>query len=122
MPFSVSGKVIHRSGEGTMFGFPTVNIELTAVAALDFGSYAGFVVIEQKRYPAAIYYGPFQPLQLEAHIIDFSEDVYDKTISIECVQRIRGHEVIVDKKQLIEKIKQDIVLAKKCLAALPKLS
>lgn len=120
MLFSVLGIVVHRSGEGTALGFPTVNLELGSVPPLDFGSYAGFVVIEEQRYPAAIYYGPFQQQQLEAHIIDFSGNVYDKTISIECLKLIRKHETILDKKKLIEKIKQDIVITKQCLAALPK--
>lgn len=120
MLFSVSGVVVRRSGRGTKLGFPTVNVSVTAPADWPYGSYAGYVLIEQQRYPAAIYYGPSLPVHLEAYLLDFSGNVYNQLVTIEGYQLIRLHEPIFDQTSLIQTIQSDINLVRQCLAALPK--
>lgn len=120
MLFSVSGTVVRRSGRGTKLGFPTVNVTVPTSADWAYGSYAGYVVLGQHRYAAAIYYGPALPAQLEAYILDFSGNVYNQVVTIEGYQLIRLHEPIFDQTSLIHTIQSDVNLVRQCLAALPK--
>lgn len=89
----VVGIVIVGKGEGRLLGYPTANIVLKN--SVGSGVYAGWVsFLDQKgvqfpeRKPSAIYVGSNRNL-LEAHILDFSEDIYGKTIAVRMLQKIR---------------------------------
>ncbi|MFA5995412.1 MAG: riboflavin kinase [Patescibacteria group bacterium] len=121
---SVTGKVVKRSGRGKQLGFPTVNLEVPTTFTLAFGSYAGYVQVQNQRYLAAIYYGttswPSSKPQLEAHLLDFSGDLFNQAVTVECVQFIRPHKKIKHLKELIDCIKQDIKQVRTCLPVLLK--
>jgi riboflavin kinase/FMN adenylyltransferase len=48
---------------------------------------------------------------LEVHIFDFSENIYDKEIKVEFVDRIRDEQKFNSKEELIEQINRDKAVA-----------
>ncbi|MDD5464254.1 MAG: riboflavin kinase [Candidatus Moranbacteria bacterium] len=101
----ILGIVIEGKKFGRKLGFPTVNIELKE--SLEGGVYAGFVALEGMKYVAAIFIFPDKPL-LEAHVLDFSGDLYGKNIEVEIGKKIRDSIKFNSEKDLVEQIKLDI--------------
>ena len=71
----------------TRLGFPTANIFVGKEGKLS-GIFAAKVFFEGKEYPAAAYINQRRHM-LEAHLFDFSGDLYGKEIEIELVKKIR---------------------------------
>ena len=89
-PYQIRGIVREGRHDGQRFGFRTANMHLErAVRALSDGVYAGYAWVEGMRYRAAISVGE-SPMfagrdtaSCEVHILDFSGDLYGKTIDVE---------------------------------------
>ncbi|MFA6160142.1 MAG: riboflavin kinase [Parcubacteria group bacterium] len=105
----IVGKVIHGQENGRKLGFPTANLNFNG--KIDAGVYAGNVEFEGKKYKAAIVYFPEKSL-LEAHLLDFSGNLYDKEIEMEIGEKIREIIKFKNKKELIQQIEKDIELIK----------
>lgn len=116
--YRCTGRVEHHSGRGTQLGYPTANIALTA--DIPHGVYAGFVLIAEQRYQAAVFcgvaemFGETEP-QLEAYILDFSGDLTNVEITIELVSKIRDNQKFSSQAHLVEQIKADIITIRACL-------
>lgn len=86
--YFISGVVIDGRKTGRKIGFPTVNIKIPEERAeLKNGVYSGKVRINGKTYNAIINYGarPTYGLTeklIEAHIIDFSGNLYGETLTV----------------------------------------
>ena len=52
---------------------------------------------------------------LEAHILEFDENIYGRHIRVELIDKLRNDDHITSEKELIEQIKKDIDKTKKCL-------
>jgi riboflavin kinase/FMN adenylyltransferase len=110
------GRVTHGRGEGeSLLGVPTANIRpVTVYAALPAdGVYAGYTLVDGERQPSAISVGvpPSFPKALdclEAHLLDWSGELYAKQVTIEFVEHIRPHETFTDAARLAARIQQDI--------------
>ena len=92
----VSGLVEHGLKIGRKIGFPTANIARDAEGYLPLdGVYAGWLVADGIRYPAAHSVGineTFQavPRLVESHVLDETElDLYDKKVTLEFVDFVR---------------------------------
>ncbi len=114
--YSVTGKVFKDRNMGSKLGFPTVNVKLSTEKfnLLD-GVYKGRINIDGKEYKAIINYGARPTFSLtekliEAHIIDFSGDLYDREITLEFDYFMRGVKKFDNLEQLKEQLEQD----KKC--------
>ncbi len=91
------GVVVHGAKRGRELGFPTANLtpELSGFIPTD-GVYAGWLIDQGVRYPAAISVGnnpTFEGVpahQVEAYVLDRDIDLYDHVVDIEFSQRIRG--------------------------------
>ncbi len=92
-----NGKVIRGKQLGRTIAFPTANICLPQTRLLPDGVFAVRVYIEGR---STCYYGMCnigtkptvdnsQKRQIETHIFDFSDNLYDKTITLEPVAKIR---------------------------------
>ena len=118
--FSYSGKVIHGQHVGHQMGYPTANIEVADEFQLieKPGVYATFVDVDDRSYPAMTYIGKRptmhdnRPQSIEAHIVNFDKDLYDKEIRIRFVDFIRDdkkfdnfealkHQIGIDKQTII---------------------
>ena len=115
----IRGTVIHGDHRGRELGFPTANVRLDERAGdVAFGVYAGRV----DGRAAAISVGVrpsfgegLEPL-LEAHILDFSGDLYGTEIVVELVQLLRVELAFESVDELVEQIHADIADVRAALA------
>lgn len=111
-PFSYTGKVAHGRGIGASFGYATINLPLTH-SLLPLGVYTCTIVIEGFSYAGVMNLGMAPTMQrhqlcLEAHILDFSEDLYDKSITVIPEQFLREEKLFSSKDELVLAIQEDI--------------
>lgn len=96
-PYSLTGSVAHGFEEGRRLGFPTANIVPESAEKLipQCGVYAVRVSIEGGKWqPAMLNIGTNptfqrQQLTIEAHIIGFEGDIYDKEVRVEFCRKLR---------------------------------
>lgn len=100
-----AGKVVHGQKEGRKLGFPTANVEF--FGELDEGVYAGWAIIDGKKYKAGIMYRNGTTV-LEAYILDFSGDLYGKKIELEVGEKIREIIQFETNEELISQIEKDV--------------
>ena len=92
----VRGTVQHGRGEGTGFGFPTANVVSSLETCMPKeGVYACYLVVDDTAWPAAANVGappsfsdPI-PAFLEANLIGFSGDIYNREVSVVFVEYLR---------------------------------
>jgi len=113
--FTISGMVVSGRKEGREIGFPTANLELNEYVIPKYGVYAASVKVEgcTQSFIAAVNIGVRpsfdngNPL-LEAHILDFNDDVYGKTINVELLKFIRNERKFNSVDAVREQIDKDI--------------
>lgn len=86
--YSINGKVVSGKKIGNKLGFPTANIEpnVNYVVPKN-GVYRTVTIVDNKKYLSAtsVGYNPTfkeSAIKIESHIIDFSDDIYGKTIEL----------------------------------------
>jgi riboflavin kinase / FMN adenylyltransferase len=126
--YRVVGEVIHGDGRGKTIGIPTANLE-TGVEKLipGAGVYACRVQINNKLWSAAVNVGTRptfestdQRSHVEAHILDYSSDLYHQKITIEFVERLRGEQRFQSVQGLIQQIHEDINQTRKIITDINK--
>ena len=117
-----SGKVVKGDGRGKSLKFPTANIQPTSEDKLipRDGVYAVFVYLGRNKFKGMMNIGirpTFNSLQhtIEIHILDFNQDIYDKSIKVECVNRIRNEIRFFNSEELVNQLENDRI---KCLKIL----
>jgi riboflavin kinase/FMN adenylyltransferase len=122
--FSLLGQVIRGEGiaQGKL-GFPTANLEVNNEVVPPSGVYAGFIKIGQQIYKSIINigYSPTfhtrtAPTKVEAHIFNFSGDLYQQEIEFEFLDFIRPEKRFSSEECLIQEIKNNIVAVKEILS------
>jgi riboflavin kinase/FMN adenylyltransferase len=106
----IKGTVIRGKMKGRNLGFPTANI--IYADDLPSGVYTGKVYVRGNGYKAAIFYGDDKKI-LEAHLLDFSGDLYDQEIEIEVGKKIREVKKFDTEDELKKQIAKDIEQIKK---------
>ena len=109
------GIIEHGLKIGRSIGFPTANMarDCEGYLPLD-GVYAGWLVVDEHRYPAAHSVGineTFQavPRLVESHILDRNDvDLYDKVVTLEFVDFIRPAAKFNGVEDLVEEINRDL--------------
>lgn len=113
-PYTICGEVKKGRQDGEALGFPTANLELNEYLIPKFGVYSSDVELENgERYKAAVNIGirptfDEQIPLLEAHILDFSGDLYGKKIHVELNDFIRDEKKFNNIEELKQQIKKDI--------------
>jgi riboflavin kinase/FMN adenylyltransferase len=104
--YLISGAVIKGKGRGQRLGFPTINIlpPEHKLIPLD-GVYKVKVVIDKDEHLGAMF---CRHDLLEVHIVDFSRDIYGKSVTTKFLERIRGIQHFSDDKALKSAIYEDI--------------
>jgi riboflavin kinase / FMN adenylyltransferase len=100
-----SGIVQEGEKRGRALGYPTANIPLEASAVS--GVYAAVVTFREKKYPSAVFADQRRKI-LEAHLLDFSDDMYGEEIVVDLLKKIRENQSFKDDVTLREMIAQDI--------------
>lgn len=120
----VRGAVVEGDRRGRELGFPTANVavpeEICFPAA---GIYAGtFTGADGVARPSAIslghrptFYADQAYLLLEAHLLDFSGDLYGQSASVGFVDRIRAEERFDSVEALVETMHRDVEAARRLL-------
>jgi riboflavin kinase / FMN adenylyltransferase len=106
----IAGIVIKGKQHGRKLGFPTANLKVKIKP--DSGIYAGEVILDNQKYKAAIFV-PKKGNFIEAHILDFNLDIYEKTIEILIRERIREVKKFKNDTELKRQIKKDLKIIKK---------
>jgi len=123
--YQLRGRVVYGNNLGQKLGYPTANVYIddSRKKVPANGVYAALVCIDQKWYKSMINIG-VRPtinkndLTIEAHIFDFSKDVYGKNISIHFTERLRDEVRFPSLELLKNQIAKDENIA---LAALEKI-
>ena len=112
--YSMSGTVVHGRHVGTALGFPTANIDYQneyLVPAC--GVYAGYVIVKGKKHMAMINVGHNptvnfrNDISIEAHILDFDEDIYGCSIRVIFHTFLRPEVRFANRTNLIMQLEQD---------------
>ena len=113
--YAISGRVIEGHHLGQQLGFPTANLDATGLALPPNGVYAGFANAKGKAYRAALNIG-FRPtveptapqICVEAHLLDFSGELYGEELEIEIGQKLREEAKFASQAELRDQIARDI--------------
>lgn len=122
-PFFLSGSVIAGDGRGRVIGVPTANLHVPSGKAFpDRGVYSGAALYGRKAFAAAINVGhnpTFEgqrSIRVEAHLLDFDEDVYGKELSLFFFDRIRNETRFEKVEELLSRITMDVAETRKTWA------
>lgn len=118
-PYVLRGQVIEGDRRGRTIGFPTANV-LPDPAALvpATGVYAGSVRVGESEYVACTNIGVAptfarQECRIEAHLLEFSGELYGEVIEVAFTHRIRGEKRFSGVEELKEQIQRDVEEARR---------
>ena len=126
-PWEIEGIVRKGDQRGRELGFPTANIHLEQTMHPAYGIYATLVQITDDGenapwLPSATNIG-IRPMfeveigQVETYIFDFDRDIYDCTLRVRPVQRLRGEAKFDSLDELIKQMNKDCDQARQILQA-----
>jgi len=116
-PFEVEAEVVRGDARGAALGYPTANLPLgEGMARVPNGVYGGCAQTKDGRYPAAVNVGVNPTFthdkaarpRLEAHLLDFTGDLYSRPLRIELITRLRDETRFASAEELIIQIKKDV--------------
>ncbi len=112
--YQIRGTVMTgRDRGGRLLGFPTANINLYDELSPKTGVYAVTVECKGSKYKgvANIGYSPTfddRIFTVEAHILDFNDDIYRQKIRVNFIKRLRDEKKFLNISELSKQIKKDI--------------
>ncbi len=116
-PYALTGTVVCGKQLGRTLGFPTANVEPEADLVVPaMGVYVARIgehmaVVNIGRRPTVD--RPDAPVSIEAHILDFSGDIYGQPITLEFLAKLRGERKFDSLQELKNAIYTDIIEARK---------
>lgn len=118
-PYTLCGVVLRGDQVGRTLGFPTANLDAQGLVTPPGGVYSAWAWIGGRKYPAVLNHG-FRPTlartrphrQIEAHLLDFSGDIYDQEMEIEFLAKLRDEIHFAGLDPLKSQIAADIQLAR----------
>ncbi|MFH0803278.1 MAG: bifunctional riboflavin kinase/FAD synthetase [bacterium] len=125
-PFSIRGPVIKGDGRGRTLGFPTANLAFPdEKVSPSEGVYAAWAALRSSRFPAAVSIGSHPTFRgtsstLEAHLLDFTGDIYGEELALFFMEKIRSQKKFKDPEELSLQIGRDVLSARKILASQPE--
>lgn len=121
-PYVLTGTVIHGFSEGRKMGFPTANLQCDEgkMVPAD-GAYAVRVKIGSEFHRGMLNIGVRPTLNngeehsIEVHIIDYDNDLYGQTISVEFIERLRSEKKFGSKDELMAQLALDVEQVKRII-------
>ena len=113
-PYLVRGTVVVGDKRGRTIGFPTANVVPDhSLLIPDRGVYAGFVRVREEHHAACVNIGLAPTFgrgenKVEAYLLDFSGGLYDKTVDVSFVERIREEKRFSGVDELKAQINRDV--------------
>jgi riboflavin kinase/FMN adenylyltransferase len=125
LPF-LRGTVVHGNQRGRQLGFPTANLAFDYAAALPaLGIYLGRVSVPERGvgpgHPALVSVGVRPTFQgdgrvlVEVYLLDWDGDLYDATLDLELVTRLREERRFDDVDALVTQMRADEEEARRLL-------
>ena len=105
-----TGIVQRGEQKATAFGFPTINIPLDDASVS--GVYAAKVKAGEEDYNA-VAYADRKRKRLEAHLFDFSADLYGWNVSIELMHKLRDEKKFKNDEEARAVIEKDIAAGRR---------
>jgi riboflavin kinase/FMN adenylyltransferase len=115
-PYRLQGLVAHGDQRGRTIGFPTANLNYAREKVIPAGGiYACRAYVQGVRYMSAVNIGTnptFTPenetMQVEAYLLDFDQEIYDETVTLEFVSRLRDELKFDSVGSLVAQIGHDV--------------
>jgi riboflavin kinase/FMN adenylyltransferase len=111
--------VIKGDGLGHQLGFPTANLDATGLVLPPNGVYAAHAEFQGRTHRAVLNLGyrptlnnPAPLLRVEVHVLDFIGNLYDETLKITFVEKLREEKKFASLSELREQIAKDIAVAR----------
>lgn len=117
--YFIDGTVVHGAARGREIGFPTANLETRNELLPPAGVYATTASVKGIAYPSITNigtrptFGQTGAVHVETHLLDASRDLYDASIRLSFVQRIRDERAFPDVDALRAQIDADCRAAKR---------
>lgn len=124
--YSLSGTVVKGTQRGRLLGFPTANIQLDDEnkAVPKNGVYVVSCSCRNENFFGIMNIG-FRPtfenneqLIIEVYLLNFNDDIYGESISINFIKRLRDEKKFESKEKLINQIELDVQAAKEIIKGL----
>jgi len=123
--YALSGPVVRGDGLGRKLGFPTANLDVAGLVLPPNGVYAVHVNVGRRRHRGVLNLGlrptlqdPAPQLRVEAHLLDFEGDLYDRELDLTFVGRLRDEVRFPSLEALRSQIERDILQARGVFDAL----
>lgn len=114
----IEGTVIQGEQRGTTIGFPTANLQVDEdILIPGKGVYAAKACYNNQNYNCVVNVGSKptfhtnHPITVEAHIMNFTEDIYGETLRIYFIDKVRDEKKFNNIDELVNQITQDKELA-----------
>jgi len=124
--YTVFGEVVQGAQRGRCIGFPTANVDVRRDRVVPaHGVYATFARLGKDRYQAVTNVGVRPSFDngtpsVEAHLLDFAQDIYGCDLVLEFVARLRPERRFSNIKDLGVQIGLDVVKARELLHIAPR--
>ncbi len=119
-PYFVGGEVVEGAGRGRTLGFPTANIAADRLLIVPPGVYACRLRVGEAVHGAVLNAG-VRPtfgekvFTLEAHVLDFSGDLYGRRVRLDFVRRLREERTFSGVDALKAQIAADVAAARQAI-------
>ena len=117
--YGLCGIIVQGNQRGRQLGFPTANLDITTLCTPPRGVYAAHAEINGKSHRAAVNIGirpaikdPHPTLHVEAHFLDFEEDVYGQTCTLTFVGKLREEQDFESMDDLKTQVEKDVIQAR----------
>ena len=114
-PYAIGGAVVAGDKIGRQLGFPTANLDTTSLVLPPNGVYAASAKVNGQFYRVALNIGVRPtvaaiqpPVRVEAHLLDFSGDLYSAELEVEISAKLRAEQRFASPAELREQIAQDV--------------
>lgn len=121
-PYQVEGPVVQGDSRGGLTGYPTANIQVWEEQIIPAnGVYACFASVRGARYMAMTNVGvrptfAGQDVRVEAHLLDFNQQIYGETVTLDFIERLRGEQKFSGIEALVKQIGLDVERGRALLA------
>jgi riboflavin kinase/FMN adenylyltransferase len=120
--YAISGRVVAGDRVGHKLRFPTANLDATDLVLPPNGVYAGRAQIKGQFYRVALNIGlrptvalAVPQLRVEAHLLDFSGDLYGTELEVEMGEKLRKEKRFASLSELSKQICFDVAAVRKLI-------
>jgi riboflavin kinase/FMN adenylyltransferase len=113
----ISGMVVSGHRRGRNMGFPTANLAATTELLPQDGIYATILELQNHHWLSVSSVGHNPTFEkgsrtVEAHILDFTQDIYGEPVKLSFVQRIREERKFAQIEDLVTQMHEDVQAAR----------